>query len=84
MTVTVLVENTIGEANAGLGSEHDRLLVEAALRLRDRSDLIVLAQGSMARIAERLQQIVGLPVLASLKSGIAEVKRLLAGGCRPA
>ena len=64
---------------AGRGDEHDRLLVEAAMRLRDRSDVIVLAQGSMARIADRLQETVGLPVLASLKSGIAEVKRLLAG-----
>ena len=64
---------------AGRGDEHDRLLAEAALRLRGRSDVIVLAQGSMARIADRLQETVGLPVLASLKSGIAEVKRLLAG-----
>lgn len=64
---------------AGCGDEHDRLLIEAALRLRDRSELIVLAQGSMARIADRLQQAVGLPVLSSLKSGIAEVKRLLDG-----
>ena len=62
---------------AGRGDEHDRLLVEAALRLRDRSELIVLAQGSMARIADRLREAVGLPVLSSLKSGIAEVKRLL-------
>jgi Asp/Glu/hydantoin racemase len=64
---------------AGRGDEHDRLLVEAALRLRDRSELIVLAQGSMARIAGRLQETIGLPVLSSLKSGIAEVKRLLDG-----
>ena len=64
---------------AGRGDEHDRLLVEAALRLRDRSELIVLAQGSMARIADRLQETIGLPVLSSLKSGIAEVKRLLDG-----
>jgi aspartate/glutamate racemase len=64
---------------AGRGDEHDRLLVEAAFRLRDRSELIVLAQGSMARIADRLQEAVGLPVLSSLKSGIAEVKRLLDG-----
>jgi Asp/Glu/hydantoin racemase len=64
---------------AGHGDEHDGLLVEAALRLRDRSDLIVLAQGSMARIADRLQEIVGLPVLSSLRSGVAEVKRLLEG-----
>jgi Asp/Glu/hydantoin racemase len=33
----------------------------------------------MARIADRLQEAVGLPVLSSLKSGIAEVKRLLEG-----
>ena len=64
---------------AGRSDEHDGLLVEAALRLRDRSDLIVLAQGSMARIADRLQQTVGLPVLSSLKSGVAEVKRQLEG-----
>jgi aspartate/glutamate racemase len=64
---------------AGRGDEHDRLLVEAALRLRDHADLIVLAQGSMARIADRLRETAGLPVLSSLKSGIAEVKRLLAG-----
>jgi aspartate/glutamate racemase len=65
---------------AGRGDEHDRLLIEAARRLRERSELIVLAQGSMARIAERLQEAVGLPVLSSLRSGVAEVKRLLDGG----
>lgn len=52
--------------------------VAAAERLRDEHvDRFVLAQGSMARIADRLHDATGLPVLSSLDSGIERVARLL-------
>jgi len=50
---------------AGDRQEHDRLLVETARRLKGESDVIVLAQASMAHLAKPLAAELGIPVLAS-------------------
>jgi Asp/Glu/hydantoin racemase len=65
---------------AGKPEEHDRLLLETASRLGPRVEILVLAQASMARIASRLEQAAGLPVLSSIRPAVAEIARLLAGG----
>jgi Asp/Glu/hydantoin racemase len=57
----------------GNGDEHDRRIMEAARRLKDEVDVLVLAQGSMARMQERLAMETGKPVLSSIRAGIAEV-----------
>lgn len=49
----------------GRPDEHDRLILEKAKEIADRVDCIVLAQGSMARMKERLENEVNKTVLAS-------------------
>lgn len=54
------------EAQAAKNRElHDDLLEAAAKEIADRVDVIVLAQGSMARVQDRLAQCTGLPVFSS-------------------
>ena len=57
---------------------HDRMVLEAIRRNAQTSDVIVLAQASMARIVPQLGDQVSIPVLTSLKSGIEQVKPVLA------
>lgn len=57
---------------------HDRMVLEAIRRNGQTSDVIVLAQASMARIVPQLGDQVSIPVLTSLKSGIEQVKPVLA------
>jgi aspartate/glutamate racemase len=66
----VLVEGAYDALTAGDGAEHDRL-VQAALRdLIARSDVVVLAQASMARILAALPQPPPIPVLSSPLTGL--------------
>ena len=44
---------------------HDRIVKEAALELKDKVGVIVLAQASMGHLAEAIQDIAGVPVLKS-------------------
>ena len=44
---------------------HDRMITEKGMELSREVDLIVLAQGSMARLAFPLSQKIGIPVLSS-------------------
>jgi len=64
---------------AGQPQEHDRLLFEAAKRVSDESDAIVLAQGSMARMMESLKEKTGKPVLASPPFAARAIKAMLEG-----
>ena len=57
---------------------HDRLVMDAIRRNAQTADVIVLAQASMARIVPQLGNQVKIPVLTSLKSGIEQVKPVLA------
>lgn len=50
---------------AGKPQEHDRLIEQSARSLADQVDCIVLAQGSMMRMQEKLAQISGKTVLSS-------------------
>lgn len=67
-TVSVLAQTAAGayQAQAAGDTEtHDRLLRETALAMRDGIDVLLLAQGSMARMEEPLQKLLGKPVLSS-------------------
>lgn len=69
---------------SGKPEEHDRILLETARRVADEADVLVLAQGSMARMEKALAEAVGKPVLSSPRLGVLRVKELLeAGGGRP-
>ena len=67
-TVTVeavLVDNAFAALQRGDRAEHDELVQAAANDLAARTDVIVLAQASMAHLAEPLASRLPLPVLAS-------------------
>jgi Asp/Glu/hydantoin racemase len=50
---------------AGNRKRHDEIITAGALRLAETSDVVVLAQASLAHLRESIQDKVGIPVLAS-------------------
>ena len=62
--------------------KHDELVASAAERVAGHADVIVLAQGSMARMEEALAKRTGKPVLSSPRRGVLEVKDTLEGMTR--
>jgi Asp/Glu/hydantoin racemase len=64
---------------SGKPQEHDRIIIEAAAKVADRADAIVLAQGSMGRMMESLKEKTGKPVLASPPYAVRAVKAMLEG-----
>lgn len=74
---TVLVEGAFEALAAGKGEEHDRLVLAALEGLIDRSDVVVLAQGSMARLLASLATPPRVPVLTSPVSGLRAAGALL-------
>ena len=63
--------------NAGDGSGHDRMVAEAAARSLGGSDVIALAQSSMARAAHAVAHATGKPVLTTPGSAVAKLRRLI-------
>ena len=61
----------------GKPEEHDQRILDAARRLAQDVDAIVLAQGSMARMEKKLAEATGKPVLSSIKRGVKAVKSVL-------
>lgn len=75
----VLVEGAIAALFAGNSESHDRLVAEAALSLAGHSDVVVLAQASMARaLAAMPKDQRPAPILSSPHLALAQVKKLLA------
>jgi hypothetical protein len=69
-----------GAFQAGQSGEvdtHDRLILEVTLKIADKVDLFVLAQGSMARMERKLAEITGKTVLSSPLSGVLGLKEYL-------
>lgn len=62
---TVLCEEAFKAILQGNAEKHDRMVTEEAVHLAREVDVIVLAQGSMARLRPPLSQQVNIPVLAS-------------------
>lgn len=78
------VEITEGLANgafqammSGDRDTHDRLIMEASAKVADQAEVIVLAQGSMARVETALAAATGIPVLSSPLSGVLGVRDYL-------
>jgi Asp/Glu/hydantoin racemase len=72
-----VLESSAFEAKlAGDNATHDRLVGDAVRRLAEKSDVVVLAQASMAYLAEPLGKEVSVPVLASPKLCIGALKEL--------
>ena len=75
--VSGLAEGAFSAITAGDGETHDRLIAETAQRVAQSSDVILLAQGSMARMEIPLQKLTGKVVLSSPRLGVEMVKAML-------
>lgn len=75
-----LADGALAALDAGDARLHDDLIVQAALRLaRGGCGAIALAQFSMARSRSRVAAETGLPVLTTVDSAVASLKRRLGG-----
>jgi Asp/Glu/hydantoin racemase len=80
-TELVLVEGAIAALFAGDGETHDRLVSRAALEVAARSDVVVLAQASMARaLAVMPEAQRPTPILSSPHLALRQIAALLADG----
>lgn len=75
-----LAEGAYQALIGGKPEEHDALIAGAAEKLARQCDCIVLAQGSMARMQEKLAGITGKVVLSSPSLCIAHLKSLIEAG----
>jgi Asp/Glu/hydantoin racemase len=74
--VTVETRLAAGAFETLMGGDreaHDAMVLEHATALAADVDLIVLAQASMARLAERLEPAAGVPVLSSPRLGVGQL-----------
>jgi len=72
-----LAEGAFQAAQSGDSATHDQLIKEAAERIVDQVDLIVLAQGSMAGMEKSLRELTRKPVLSSPLTGVIGLKEYL-------
>ena len=80
VTVVGLVADGAYEANSSGHPElHDMLLEKAACKLAAEVDVIILAQGSMSRMEQRLHELTSIPVYSSPRLCAEEAKRILEG-----
>ena len=62
---------------SGMPEEHDACIIETAEKIASSVDGIVLAQGSMTRIAPKLEEKAGKPVLSSPRLAIEAVRDVI-------
>jgi aspartate/glutamate racemase len=72
-----LAEGAFEAVISGDRETHDKLILEASKKVSDKVELIVLAQGSMARMADKLAEVTGKRVLSSPESGVLGVKKYI-------
>lgn len=72
-----LAEGAFQAVMAGDREIHDNLILKASEKVAEQVDLMVLAQGSMARMADKLAEVSGKPVLSSPFSGVLGVKKYI-------
>jgi len=65
---------------SGATEKHDAMVMETAKEAAKWSDMLVLAQASMTRLAPTLSDEVGLPVLSSPRLGVEKLARILNDG----
>ncbi|NLA96809.1 MAG: Asp/Glu/hydantoin racemase, partial [Spirochaetales bacterium] len=76
-TISALAYGAFSVIPAGDAEAHDRLIAETAKHVGDPAEVILLAQGSMARMEEPLAKLTGKTVLSSPRLGALMVKDLL-------
>lgn len=72
-----LAEGAFQALLAGQAEQHDRLILETAKRVAREVQVLVLAQGSMARMEQALANATGKLVLSSPRRGVLAVKQRL-------
>ena len=72
-----LADGAFAAGQSGDGETHDRLIAEAAGRIANQVDAFVLAQGSMARMEQRLSDLTGKSVLSSPVLGVKGLRKFL-------
>lgn len=72
-----LAEGAFAAMMTGDRDTHDNLIIKASEVVSPNVDLIVLAQGSMGRMQDKLSEITGVPVLSSPLSGVLGVKKFI-------
>ena len=72
-----LADGAFAAGQSGDGETHDRSIAEAAGRIANQVDAFVLAQGSMARMEQRLSDLTGKPVLSSPVLGVKGLRKFL-------
>lgn len=72
-----LADGAFAAGQSGDSETHDRLIAEAAQKIADKVDIFVLAQGSMARMEQRLSEMTGKPVLSSPVLGVKGLHKFL-------
>ena len=72
-----LADGAFQAGQSGDSETHDRLIAEAAMKICEKVDLFVLAQGSMARMEQRLSAMTGKPVLSSPVLGVEGLRAFL-------
>lgn len=72
-----LADGAFAAGQSGDSDTHDRLIAEAAQKIADKVDMFVLAQGSMARMEQRLSELTGKPVLSSPVLGIQGLRKFM-------
>jgi aspartate/glutamate racemase len=75
--VNGLAEGAFHALTEGDADTHDRLILEKAKVLTESCEIIVLAQGSMARMELPLRESTGLPVLSSIRLSLESLKDYL-------
>jgi hypothetical protein len=80
----ILVANAFAALQQGKRDEHDALVQAAAVDLAARSDVIVLAQASMAHLAEPFAALLPVPVLSSPPILMETLRARLIGAGNPA
>jgi Asp/Glu/hydantoin racemase len=75
--VPVLAEGALAALDRGDAGTHDRLVAEAARSIAGRCDAIALAQFSMARAAQAVARVVGVPVLTTPESAVRALRTRL-------
>lgn len=75
--VNGLADGAFAAGQSGDKATHDRLIEEVAKQLADKVDVIVLAQGSMAAMEQKLVEMTGKIVLSSPLLGVLGVKEYL-------
>ena len=75
--VAGLAQGAYLAAVSGDVQKHDALILAEAERLAQQVEVLVLAQGSMARMEDRLRESTGKPVLSSINTGLERLKTVI-------